>query len=37
MRAFWNQIINQQREAGVRVIGPPNALGFPDRDLPRRS
>jgi len=34
-RAFRNQIIKQQREAGVRVIGPPHALGFLDRDLPR--
>jgi fatty acid desaturase len=37
MRAFRNQIIKQQREAGVRVIGPPHALGFLDRDLPRRA
>jgi len=37
MQAFRNQIIKQQREAGVRVIGPPHALGFLDRDLPRRT
>ena len=35
MRAFRNQIIKRQREAGVRVIRPPHALGFLDRDLPR--
>jgi fatty acid desaturase len=37
MRAFRNQIIDQQRAAGVRVIKPPHALGFLDPDLPRRS
>ena len=34
MQAFRDQIIDQQRAAGVRVIKPPHALGFLDRDLP---
>jgi fatty acid desaturase len=37
MRPFRDQIINQQRQASVRVIKPPHALGFLDRDLPRHS
>jgi fatty acid desaturase len=37
MQAFRDQIVEQQRAAGVRVIKPPHALGFLDRDLPRHS
>jgi fatty acid desaturase len=32
-----NQIREQQRKAGVRVIKPPHALGFLDPDLPDKS
>jgi len=32
-----NQIREQQRKAGVRVIKPPHALGFLDPDLPEKS
>jgi len=32
-----NQIRERQREAGVRVIKPPHALGFLDPDLPEKS
>ena len=35
MQAFHDQILDQQRAAGVRVIKPPHALGFLDPDLPR--
>jgi fatty acid desaturase len=35
MQALRDQIVEQQRAAGVRVIKPPHALGFLDRDLPR--
>jgi hypothetical protein len=35
MQAFRDQIVGQQRAAGVRVIKPPHALGFLDPDLPR--
>jgi fatty acid desaturase len=34
MQAFRDQIVDQQRAAGVRVIKPPHALGFLDPDLP---
>jgi hypothetical protein len=34
MQALRNQIVDQQRAAGVRVIKPPHALGFLDADLP---
>ena len=34
MRAFRDQIADQQRAAGVRVIKPPHVLGFLDPDLP---
>src|SRR5947207_956837 len=34
IQAFRDQIIEQQRAAGVRVIKPPHALGFLDPDLP---
>jgi fatty acid desaturase len=34
MEAFREQIRDQQRIAGVRVIKPPHALGFLDPDLP---
>jgi hypothetical protein len=34
MQAFRDQIVEQQRAAGVRVIKPPHALGFLDPDLP---
>ena len=37
MEAFRDQIVEQQRAAGVRVIKPPHALGFLDPDLPRRT
>ena len=37
MEAFRDEIINQQRAAGVRVIGPPHALGFLDPNLPAHS
>ena len=33
MEAFRDQILDQQRVAGVRVIRPPHALGFLDPDL----
>jgi fatty acid desaturase len=36
MRAFREQIVDQQHAAGVRVIKPPHALGFLDPGLPRR-
>jgi fatty acid desaturase len=35
MQAFRDQIVEQQRTAGVRVIKPPHALGFLDPDLPK--
>ena len=35
MEAFRDQIADQQRAAGVRVIKPPHALGFLDPDLPK--
>jgi fatty acid desaturase len=35
LQAFRDQIVDRQREAGVRVIKPPHALGFLDPDLPR--
>jgi fatty acid desaturase len=34
MGAFHDQIFEQQRAAGVRVITTPHALGFLDRNLP---
>jgi hypothetical protein len=34
MQAFRDQIVEQQRVAGVRVIKPPHALGFLDPNLP---
>jgi fatty acid desaturase len=34
MQALRDQIVNQQRRAGVRVIKVPHALGFLDSDLP---
>jgi hypothetical protein len=34
MQALHNQIAEQQRSVGVRVIKPPHALGFLDPDLP---
>jgi hypothetical protein len=37
MQAFRDQIVEQQRAAGVRVIKPPHALGFLDPDLPPHS
>ena len=37
MPALRDQIVNKQREAGVRVIKPPHALGFLDPDLRRFS
>jgi len=37
LHAFRDQIIDQQRAAGVRVIKPPHALGFLDPDLPPAS
>ena len=36
MEAFREQILEQQRAVGVRVIKPPHALGFLDPDLPKR-
>jgi hypothetical protein len=33
MQAFRDQILDQQRAAGVRVINVPHALGFLDADL----
>ncbi|HUE41542.1 MAG TPA: fatty acid desaturase, partial [Chthoniobacterales bacterium] len=36
MQAFRDQIREQQRIAGVRVIKPPHALGFLDPNLPAR-
>ena len=33
MQAFRDQIVEQQRKAGVRVIGVPHALGFLESDL----
>jgi len=35
MQAFRDQIVEQRRVAGVRVIKPPHALGFLDPNLPR--
>jgi fatty acid desaturase len=35
MKPFHQQIKEQQKEAGVRVIKPPHALGFLDEDLRR--
>jgi fatty acid desaturase len=37
MHAFHEQIREQQRAAGVRVINPPHMLGFLDPDLPAKS
>lgn len=37
LQAFRDQIVEQQRAAGVRVIKPPHALGFLDPDLPTRT
>jgi len=34
IQTFRDQILEQQRAAGVRVIKPPHALGFLDPDLP---
>jgi hypothetical protein len=34
MQALHDQIAEQQRVAGVRVIKPPHALGFLDPNLP---
>jgi hypothetical protein len=34
MQALRDQIVDQQRRAGVRVIKVPHALGFLDSDLP---
>ena len=34
MQTLRDQIVEQQRAAGVRVIKPPHALAFPDLDLP---
>ena len=36
MEAFRQQIREQQRRVGVRVIKPPHALGFLDPNLPKR-
>jgi hypothetical protein len=33
MQTLRDQIVEQQRAAGVRVIKPPHALGFLDPDL----
>jgi len=33
MQALHDQILDQQRRAGVRVIKVPHALGFLDSDL----
>jgi hypothetical protein len=35
MQALRDQIVEQQRAAGVRVIKPPHALAFLDPDLPK--
>lgn len=37
MRELHEQIQDEQRRAGVRVIKPPHALGFLDPDLPEKS
>jgi hypothetical protein len=34
MQALRDQIVDQQRKAGVRVINVPHALGFLDSHLP---
>ena len=34
MQVLRDQILDQQRAAGVRVIKPPHALGFLDPNLP---
>ena len=34
MQALRDQIVDQQRKAGVRVIKVPHALGFLDSHLP---
>jgi hypothetical protein len=34
MQAFRDQIVEQQRRAGVRVINVPHALGFLESNLP---
>jgi hypothetical protein len=34
MQALRDQIVEQQRAAGVRVIKPPHALAFLDPNLP---
>jgi fatty acid desaturase len=36
MHELHEQICEQQRAAGVRVIQPPHALGFLDPSLPKR-
>ena len=35
MRELRDQLLAEQRRAGTRVIAPPHALGFLDRDLPK--
>ncbi len=37
MKEFHAQIKDDQEKAGVRVIKPPHALGFLDRNLPEKS
>ena len=37
MKEFHAQIAEDQKKAGVRVIKPPHALGFLDRNLPEKS
>jgi fatty acid desaturase len=37
MPQFHEQILDAQRHAGVRVITPPHALGFLDKNLPEKS
>jgi hypothetical protein len=36
MQQFHEQITEEQRKEGVRVIKPPHALGFLDPNLPPR-
>jgi hypothetical protein len=36
MHNLHEQIRDEQRQAGVRVITPPHALGFLDPSLPKR-
>jgi hypothetical protein len=35
MKDLHREIAEKQKEAGVRVIKPPHALGFLDPDLPK--